>query len=100
MKDSENLEKSLFPKSVFYVTKTSTHSNNEHALCTEQIKNLRKENSSKNLITKMLSENQNAFNESLPQQSKSYEVYYYYFYFDLLYLSSELKYNLMHHLKF
>ena len=56
--------------------KTSTHPNNEHTLCQEQIKYLREENNSKNLIIKILSENQNAFNGCLPQQSKSYEPYY------------------------
>ena len=54
---------------------TSTHPNNEHTLCQEQIKYLREENSSKNLTIKMLSENQNA-SKCLPQQSKSYEAYY------------------------
>ena len=56
--------------------KTSTHPNNEHALCQEQIKYLREENNSKNLIIKILSENQNTFNGCLPQQLKSYEPYY------------------------
>ena len=56
--------------------KTSTHPNNEHALCQEQIKYLREENSSKNLIIKILSENPNTFNKCLPQQLKSYEPYY------------------------
>ena len=56
--------------------KTSTHPNNEHALCQEQIKYLREENNSKNLIIKTLSENQNTFNGCLPQQLKSYEPYY------------------------
>ena len=49
---------------------TSTHSNNEHTFCQEQIKYLREDNSSKNLIIKMLSENQIAFKEYLVQQSK------------------------------
>ena len=52
--------------------KVFTHPNNEHALCQEQIK----ENNSKNLIIKILSENQNTFNRCLPQQLKSYEPYY------------------------
>ena len=56
--------------------KTSTHPNNEHALCQEHIKYLRGENNSKNLIIKILSENQNTFNGCLPQQLKSYEPYY------------------------
>ena len=56
--------------------KTSTQPNNEHALCQEQIKYLREENISKNLIIKRLSQNQNTFNGSLPQQLKSYEPYY------------------------
>ena len=56
--------------------KTSTHPNNEHALCQEQIKYLREENNSKNLIIKILSENPNTFNGCLPQQLKSYEPYY------------------------
>ena len=56
--------------------KTSTHPNNEHTLWQEQIKYLREENNSKNLIIKILSENQNTFNGCLPQQSKSYEPYY------------------------
>ena len=47
--------------------KTSTHPNNEHALCQEQIKYLREENNSKNLIIKILSENPNTFNGCLPQ---------------------------------
>ena len=51
---------------------TSTHLNNEHNLCQEQIKYLREESSSKYLIIKILSENQSA----LPEQSKSHEVYY------------------------
>ena len=55
---------------------TSAHPNNEHTLCQEQIKYFREENSSKNLIIKILFENQNAFNGCLPQQSKSYEAYY------------------------
>ena len=55
---------------------TSTHPNNEHTLCQEQIKYFREENSSKNLIIKILFENQNAFNGCLPQQSKSYEAHY------------------------
>ena len=73
---------------MFYVTKrsdfnlrlenlkTSTQPNNEYALCQEQIKYLREENNSKNLIIKILSENQNTFNGCLPQQLKSYEPYY------------------------
>ena len=40
---------------------TSTHANNEHTLCQEQMKYLREENSSKNLIIKILSENQSVF---------------------------------------
>ena len=40
----------------------------------ERIKYLREENSSNNLIIRILSEN--AFNGCLPQQSKSYEAYY------------------------
>ena len=40
----------------------------------EQIKYSREENSSNNLIIRILSEN--AFNGRLPQQSKSYEAYY------------------------
>ena len=56
--------------------KTSTHPNNEHALCQEQIKYLREENKSKNLIIEILSENPNTFNVCLPQQLKSYEPYY------------------------
>ena len=56
--------------------KTSTQPNNEHALCQEQIKYLREENNSKNLIIKILSENPNTFNGCLPQQLKSYEPYY------------------------
>ena len=56
--------------------KTSTHPINEHALCQEQIKYLREENNSKNLIMKILSENQNTFNRRLPQQLKLYEPYY------------------------
>ena len=56
--------------------KTSTQPNNEHALCQEQIKYLREENNSKNLIIKILSENQNTFNGCLSQQLKSYEPYY------------------------
>ena len=56
--------------------KTSTHRNNEHALCQEEIKYLREENNSKNLIIKMLSENPNTFNGCLPQQLQSYEPYY------------------------
>ena len=55
---------------------TSKHSNNEHTLCQKQIKYLREENSSRNLIIKILSENQSAFNGCLPQLSKSYEAYY------------------------
>ena len=55
---------------------TTTDLNNEQTLCEEQIKYLREENSSKNLIIKILSENQNAFNGCLPQQSKSYEAFY------------------------
>ena len=55
---------------------TSKHPNNEHTLCQKQIKQLREENSSKNLIIKILSENQSAFVGCLPQQSKSYEAYY------------------------
>ena len=54
---------------------TSTHANNEHALCQEQMKYLREENSSKNLIIKILSENQSVFKGCLPQQSRLYEVY-------------------------
>ena len=42
--------------------KVFTHPNNEHALCQEQIK----ENISKNVIIKILSENQNTFNRCLP----------------------------------
>ena len=53
---------------------TSTHPHNEHTLCQERTKYLREENSSNNLIIRILSEN--AFNGCLPQQSKSYEVYY------------------------
>ena len=53
--------------------KTSTHPN---TLCQEQIKYLREENNSKNLIIKILSENPNTFNGCLPQQLKSYEPYY------------------------
>ena len=56
--------------------KTSKHPNNEHSLCQEQIKCLWEENNSKNLIIKILSENQNAFNGCLSQQSKSYEPYH------------------------
>ena len=56
--------------------KTCTHPNNEHTLYQEQIKYLREENNSKNLITKILSQNQNTFNGCLPQQLKSYETYY------------------------
>ena len=56
--------------------KTSTQRNNEHALCKEQIKYLREENNSKNLIIKILSENRNTFNGCLPQQLKLYETYY------------------------
>ena len=37
--------------------KTSTHPNNEHTLWQEQIKCLREENNSKNLIIKILFEN-------------------------------------------
>ena len=55
--------------------KSSTHPNNEHALCQEQIKYLREENNSKNLII-ILSENQNTFHGCFPQQLKSYEPYY------------------------
>ena len=55
---------------------TSTHPNTEHTLCREQIKFLREENSSINVPTKILSENQNAFDGCLPQQSKLYGVYY------------------------
>ena len=40
---------------------TSTHPNNEYTLYQEQIKHSRKENSSMNLIIKILSENQSAF---------------------------------------
>ena len=53
---------------------TSTHPNNEHTLCREQIKYLREENSSKKLTIKILCENQSAFKGCLPQQSKSYEA--------------------------
>ena len=56
--------------------KASTQPNNGHALCQEQIKYLREESNSKNLIIKILSENQNTFNGCLPQQLKSYEPYY------------------------
>ena len=55
---------------------TSKHPNNEHTLCQKQIRYLREENSSKNLIIKILSENKSAFNRYLPQLSKSYEAYY------------------------
>ena len=55
---------------------TSANPNNEHNICQEQIKYLRKENSSKHLIIKILCENQSAFKGCLPQQSKSYEAYY------------------------
>ena len=55
---------------------TSTHPNNEHTFCQEQIKYLREESSSKNLMIKILCEPQNAFNGCLPQQTKSYEAYY------------------------
>ena len=58
---------------IFEKLKSSTHPNNEHTLCQEQIKFLREENNSKNLIIKILSENQNTFNGCLPQQLKSYE---------------------------
>ena len=61
---------------VFHAIVTPNSKINEHTLCQEQIKYLREENSSKNLIIKILSENQNAFNGCLPQQSKSYEAYY------------------------
>ena len=37
--------------------KTSTHPNNEHTLCQEQIKYLREENNSKNVMIEILSEN-------------------------------------------
>ena len=47
----------------------STHPNNEHTHCQVQIKYLREENISKNLIIKIPSENQSAFKECLPQQS-------------------------------
>ena len=56
--------------------KTFAHPNNEHTLWQEEIKYLREENNSKNLIIKIPSENQNAFNGCLPKQSKSYEPYY------------------------
>ena len=56
--------------------KISTHPNNEHALCQEQIKYLREENNSMNLIIKILSENPDTFNGCLPQQLKSYEPLY------------------------
>ena len=46
----------------------STHPNTEDTLCREQIKFLREENSSINVLIKILSENQNAFNGCLPQQ--------------------------------
>ena len=49
---------------------------NEHALCQKQIKYFGEENSSNNLITKILSENQSALKGCLPQRSKSYEAYY------------------------
>ena len=61
---------------ILEILSTSTHPNNEHTLCQEQIKYLREENSSKNLIIKILCENQSASKECLPQQSKSYEPYY------------------------
>ena len=61
---------------IFEKLNISTHSNNEHNLCLEKIKYLKKENSSKNVIINILSENQTAFNGRLPQQSKSYEAYY------------------------
>ena len=54
---------------------TSTHPSNEHTLCREQMKNLREENSSKNLIIKVLSGSQSAFKGCLSRQSKPYEVY-------------------------
>ena len=47
--------------------RTSAHLNNEHTLCQEQTKYLRKENNSKNLII-ILSENQNTFHGCFPQQ--------------------------------
>ena len=56
--------------------KSSTHPINEHTLYQEQIKYLREENNSRNLVIKILSENQNTFNGCLPQQLKSYEPYY------------------------
>ena len=55
---------------------TCAHPNNQQALCQKQIKYLREESSSNNLIIKILSENKSAFKECLLQQSKSYEAYY------------------------
>ena len=55
---------------------TSAHPNNEYNLYQEQIKHSRKENSSMNLIIKILSENQSAFGWCFPQQSNTYEAYY------------------------
>ena len=43
---------------------TSTHPNNEHTLCQQQIKHLREENSSK---IKILFENHSAFNPHIPK---------------------------------
>ena len=43
---------------------------------TKNIKYLREENSSKNLVIKILSANQSAFKGSLPQQSNPYKAYY------------------------
>ena len=56
--------------------KISTQPNNEHAFCQEQIKYLREKNNSKNLIIKIVCENQKFFPGCLPQQLKSYEPYY------------------------
>ena len=63
-------------KKIWEQLKSSTQPNNEHALCQEQIIYLRKENNSKNLIIKIVSENDNSFHGCLPQELKSYEPYY------------------------
>ena len=55
---------------------TSTYPNNEHALCQEQIKYLREENSSKNFTIKILSEKWSPFKECLLRQSKPYKMYH------------------------